>query len=146
MVYVEHRGESICTDCLNDSYMYAYGRRGQDYYPNDDVIYCETDGEYYVADYAADYHDIHKCPIRYGWYHVNDMVAITVGECEGEYVYHEEARELPDGEWCTRDEYDDLLEEHTPQDDDEDDETEVVTPPQLTPTITHPDAPQAIAA
>jgi len=146
MTYVEHRGESICRDCLNDGYTYAYGRRGQDYYPNDDVIYCETDGEHYVADYAADYHDIHECPIRYRWYHVDDMVAITVGECEGEYVYHKEARELPDGEWCTRDEYDDLLEEHTPQDDDEDDETEVVTPPQLTPTITHPDAPQAIAA
>ena len=146
MTYVEARGESICNDCLNYLYTYAYGRRGQDYYQNDDVIYCETDGENYLADYASDYHDIHECPIRERWYHVDDMVVMTVGEHEGEYVYHNEARELPDGEWCTRDGYDDLLEEHTPQDDDEDDETEVVTPPQLTPTIIHPDAPQAIAA
>ena len=132
MTYVEHRGESICNNCLNDLYTYAYGRRGQDYYPDDDVIYCETDGENYVADYASDYRDIHECPIWERWYHIDDMVAMTVGEFEGRYVHHNEARELPDGEWCTRDEYDDLLEEHTPQDDDEDDETEVVTPPQLT--------------
>ena len=131
MTYVEHRGESICNDCLNDGYTYAYGRRGQDYYPSDDVIYCETDGESYYIEYASDYHDIHECPIRERWYHIDDMVAMTVGEYEGEYVYHSEARELPDGEWCTCDEYDDLLEEHTPQDDDEE-EAEVVTPPQLT--------------
>lgn len=119
MTYVDHLGESICRDCLNDGYTYAYGRRGLDFYPNDDVIYCETDGEFYLAEYASVYHDIYECPISERWYHFDDMVAITVGEREGEYVYHEEACELPDGEWCTRDEYDDLLEEHTPQDDDE---------------------------
>ena len=127
MTYVEYRGESICRNCLSDSYTYAYGRRGRDYYPNDYVIYCETDGEHYAAEYASDYHDIYECQIRYRWYHVDDMVAITVGKCEGEYVYHEEARELPDGEWCTRDEYDDLLEEHTPQDDEEEVETTATT-------------------
>ena len=144
MTYVEYRGESICTDCLNHLYTYAYGRRGQDYYPNDDVIYCETDGEYYFLEYASDYHDIYECPIRDRWYHIDDMVEITVGEYEGEYVHHKEARELPDGEWCTCDEYDDLLEEHTPQDDDGDDETEVVTPPQL--TQAQPPSEVAIAA
>ena len=116
MTYVECRGESICQDCLNDFYTYAYGRQRPGYYPNDDVIYCETDWVNYVAEYASDYHDIYECPIRERWYNVDDMVAITVGECEGEYVHHEEARVLPDDEWCTHREYDDLLEEHTPQD------------------------------
>ena len=144
MTYVESRGESICQSCLEEDYRYAYGRRSKDYYHVDDCVYCESDGGYYLEDYA-NCHDIYECPIRGRWYHVDDMVAITVGEYVGEYVHHKEARELPDGEWCTRDEYDDLLEEHTPQDDDEE-EAEVVTPPQLTPTIIHPDAPQAIAA
>ena len=127
MTYVEDRGESICNNCLNDLYTYAYGRQWRDYYPNDDVIYCETDGEHYFADYASEYHSLYECPIRYRWYHVDDMVAITVGKYEGEYVHRREARELPDGEWCTCDEYDDLVKEHTPQGDEEEAETAAVT-------------------
>ena len=55
------------------------------------------------------------------------MVEMTCGEYEGYYVYRPEARELPDGEWCTRDEYDDLVEEHTPDDDEEEAETAATT-------------------
>lgn len=127
MTYVESRGESICQSCLNEIYRYAYSRRYQDFYHVDDCVYCESDGEFYLAEYASE-HNVYECPVRYQYYHIDDMVEMTCGEYRGEYVYHREARELPDGEWCTRDEYDDLVEEHTPQDDDEEEaETAAVT-------------------
>lgn len=127
--YVECRGESICDGCLNDDYTYAYGRRYQDYFPSEECVRCETDGEYYLYDYAND-HSVYECPIRERWYHIDDMVLATCGEYEDQYVSEDYAYTLPDGETCAIERYennfDELLAEHggDTEDDESDDDSE----------------------
>lgn len=81
LYYIGSEDASVCESCRDDSYTYAQGRRGQDYYPNDDVIYCESDGEYYVEQYAIN-HDVY--PVETGrrqgrWYHADDLCSTADG-------------------------------------------------------------------
>lgn len=80
----------VCEHCLNNNYTYAYGRRYQDYFPQDDCIYCESDGEMYVAEYAS-YHDVYQCRVSDDWYHIDDLVTCDAGEYEGSLIHCDEA-------------------------------------------------------
>lgn len=81
LYYIDSADVSVCETCRDDNYTFAYGRRGQDFYPNDDVIYCETDGEYYVERYTTN-HDVYQVETgrrQDRWYHVDDLCSTADG-------------------------------------------------------------------
>jgi len=53
--YVDSADDYVCEDCLDNHYVYAHGRYGEDYYHENDVIYCESDGEHYVESRCRDF-------------------------------------------------------------------------------------------
>jgi hypothetical protein len=128
--YVEDRGESICQSCRDSDYQYAVGFRGrEDYFHIDDCVYCESDGRWYLEEYASR-NDVYECPIRERWYGLENMVNATCGDYEDQYIHESRAYELPDGEWCAMADYesdfDALLAEHggDTEDDESDDDSE----------------------
>lgn len=125
MNYIDREGHNVCDRCLENNYTYAYGRRHQDYYPNEDVIYCESDGEYYYSE-TMSYHDIGQCYLSDNYYSQDELVLCSYGSAEGEYVHTDEVKELPDGRFCLYRDYDDVMEEHfpEPETEDEDEATE----------------------
>lgn len=86
MTYIECEEQSVCSSCRDYHYTYAYGRRYEDWFPNDDVIYCETDGNYYHQDYYGN-HDIVFVESRDEYYHIDDTVCCDVGRREGEHIH-----------------------------------------------------------
>jgi hypothetical protein len=79
------RGEDtrVCESCLNNDYTYVYGRRGNQYYVhNDNVVYVDSQSEYYDQDYLSD----------------NEIIEL---EC-GEYAPMDEAVEI-NGDWYLMD-------------------------------------------
>jgi len=80
MVYSDYHGIRIGQCCIDD-YTWCYSRHGdRDYIHQDDVVYCETDGEYYHDAYL-DRHGIVYC------------------DTEGAYRCESECVQNPDGEW-----------------------------------------------
>ena len=83
--YWVERGEDVrvCESCINNEYTYVYGRRGNQYHiHNDNVVYVESQSEYYDEDYLSD----------------NEIVEL---EC-GEYAPMDEAVEI-NGDWYLMD-------------------------------------------
>jgi hypothetical protein len=78
-IYIESRGDSICQDCVDRYYTPAYvSRHNQEYVSNDDVIYCESDGENYHMEYANQA-DIYCCEVTGDWYHIDDLCMTSRG-------------------------------------------------------------------
>lgn len=80
--YIASYDVRVCESCRDDSYTYAYGRRVQSWYHNDDVVYCESNGEYYTSEYASE-HDVVECTLgdRAGnFYYSDDLVSVRGGE------------------------------------------------------------------
>lgn len=90
--YVESTERTVCEHCLNEHYTYAYGDRYQEYFPNDDVIYCETDGEHYHEDSYGNHHIVYV-ESRSEYYHLDDCVCVNVGQAEGEWVHNDDSLE-----------------------------------------------------
>ncbi len=84
--YVESVGRTVCDHCLNNDYTYAYGYRYQEWYPNDDVIRCESDDEYYLEE-SANNHDIYQCRRTDDWFHMDDLMLCEWGDYEGDYIH-----------------------------------------------------------
>jgi len=79
------RGEDtrVCRHCVENSYVYAYGRRGNQYYVHqDNSVYVESNSEHYDEDYLSD----------------NEIVELE----NGDYEQMEEAIEI-NGDWYTID-------------------------------------------
>ena len=71
--------ERVCQHCLDNDFVYAYGRRGNQYYiATDNAIYVESHSEWYDPDYLSD----------------NEIVELT----NGEYMPMDEAVEI-NGDW-----------------------------------------------
>lgn len=90
----------VCSGCLED-YLYCYGRRGNQYYQHrDNVVYVESQDEYYDTDYLSD----------------NDIVELV----SGEYEHLDNAVEV-DGDWYHHDDddicYDEYNDRHQRTDD-----------------------------
>ena len=69
----------VCESCQENNYRYAYGRRGHQYYVHEDnVIYVDSQSEYYDVDYLDD----------------NEIVELN----NGDYAPLDEAIEV-DGDW-----------------------------------------------
>jgi len=120
--WIEYHDHSVCEHCANENYTYAYSRHGQTDVPRDNVIYCETDHEYYDIDYLGHY-DIYECDHDGQFYHVDEMIfcdggAYYVGYCvkldhehDGDnYCFNEFAHTLSDGSKCHRDDAEELPE------------------------------------
>ena len=73
----------VCESCLSNEYTYVYGRRGNQYHVhNDNIVYVDSQNEYYDEDYLSD----------------NSIVELT----NGEYEHMDEAIEI-NGDWYTID-------------------------------------------
>jgi len=73
----------VCNNCLDNDYVYAYGRRGNQYYIlTDDAVYVDSQSEWYDPDYLSD----------------NEIIEL---EC-GEYAPMDEAVEI-NGDWYLMD-------------------------------------------
>lgn len=86
MMYIECEDQSVCRPCCDHYYTYAYGRRYEEWFPNDDVIYCESDGNYYHQDFYGN-HDILYVESRDEYYHIDDTVCCDVGKREGQHIH-----------------------------------------------------------
>lgn len=86
MTYIECEDQYVCPSCRDNDYTYAYGRRYEDWFPNEDVIYCESNGCYYHQDWYGN-HDIVYVESRDEYYHIDDTVACDVGSREGEHIH-----------------------------------------------------------
>ena len=133
MTYIEGEDINVCDSCRCDNFVYAYGRRGEGWYRNDDCIYCRSDSEYYVEEYTS-YHDIYQCVYSDDWYRLDALVSTSRGyvyqgsataldyeDGEGNsYAYPGDECELPDGTYCHVDDYDRIMAEDFSEDEDED--------------------------
>lgn len=88
MRYVEWIDESRCQCCIDNDFVYAYVRHGQDYIPTDDAIYCESDGEWYAGRYA-DEHEVYSCAETGNYYALDDLADTMDG-----YVHFDHAVKL----------------------------------------------------
>lgn len=122
LTYVEAADGSVCSGCLDERYTYAHGRYGQEWYSNDDVVYCRTDGEYYVERWAS-HNDVYQCEQCGDWYHIDDLVPVQDAEsicCNcavaldedddygNSYAHPDYVQELSDGRVVHTDDYDRL--------------------------------------
>jgi hypothetical protein len=84
--HIESAGQTVCESCRDDRFVYAMGRRHEDWYDNDDCI--EVDGSYYVTEYVH-HHNIGCCEISGDYYSMDDLVSTSRG-----LVHHDQAVEL----------------------------------------------------
>ena len=77
--YIESCERTVCESCRDDGYTPAIGRRGdENWYSNDDVIYCESNGTHYLEEYASD-NEVYQCEVNGNWYKSEDMVMTSQG-------------------------------------------------------------------
>lgn len=121
---VQDGDRTVCEECRDNHYEYAYfGSRGnQDYFHSDNVIFCESDHDYYVEE-DAHYYNVYQCQESYQWYHRDVMVCVDDEwyhqdhvqkldyEHNGEdYALIDDAKALPDGKYCHEDDYAEIME------------------------------------
>jgi len=107
----------ICEYCVREHYTYAYTRHGnQHYICSDDVVYVESQREYYHDRYLGE-NNIVRCVDTNEYEHTDDAVyleresewysrgsdAIVYCEHNDEYEHIDKCVELHDGEWAHRD-------------------------------------------
>lgn len=129
--YIERDDRTVCEYCRDNHYTYAYGRRHQDYYLADDCIECQSDGEYYLVEYA-DVYNVYRCEVTDNWYYIDDLCATSRGlahvdevtrldheDSDGnDYAYNADTHELSDGTICHEDDADRLQAEIDENEDD----------------------------
>lgn len=114
--------DDLCDHC-DRNYTWAHSRNGEyNYVANDNVI--EVGDDSYDIDYLSDY-DIYECEHDGEFYHIDDLVNTSMGyiyhgysialdhaDNDGnDYAHEEDARELPDGTHCHKDNFEELNEE-----------------------------------
>ena len=117
MCYIEHDGNSVCEYCRDQMYTYAYGRRHEDYFPEDECVRVGND--WYWKE-TLDHHDIYVCERDGEYYHMDDMTQTVDGLYNNEYVvcvdhpdtngddwvYQDKVHILSDGTTCHEDQAD----------------------------------------
>ncbi len=110
MTWIDSAEQRLCDYCRDENYTYAYGRRYEEYYRNEDCI--EVNGTWYLME-TADNHDIYQCEETDEWFHSDDMcffdegtvcrdVAVEVDhEHDGSDIIHpRRVHTLSDGTTC----------------------------------------------
>lgn len=102
----------VCDGCLDDSYIYGYGRnRRQYYFHQDDAVYVESQAEHYHTDYLD--HNGIVCTYDGDYEHQDNCVYIescseyyqadddrVVCDHEGDWQLLDECEQLENGEWA----------------------------------------------
>jgi hypothetical protein len=106
----------VCSSCIDHTYTYVYGRRGNQYYQHEDrVIYCEYDQEHYDTHYLSDNNmvELHNgdiCPSDQAvyleardeyWHHEDEDVVHC--EHDDSYEHVNDAVQLHDHTWAHTD-------------------------------------------
>lgn len=107
--------ERVCQHCLDNDFVYAYGRRGNQYYiATDNAIYVESQSEWYDPDYLDDNEIVELCNGEYvpmdeavdingDWYHIDDE-RICRFEDTDEYGLTEDGWQCAEsGNWYSED-------------------------------------------
>jgi hypothetical protein len=109
-----HGDDHICDYCARDNYTYAYTRHGnQHYIHSDDVVYVESQREYYHDRYLGE-NNIVRCVDTDEYEHTDEAVyleresewyssgsdAIVYCDHSSEYELIDNCVELHDGEWA----------------------------------------------
>jgi len=77
--HVEYNDRTVCESCLCNNYSHAYGRRGNQMWAStDDCVENQSDGEYYIEEYA-NANDVYQCDVSGNWYSSGDMVNTSRG-------------------------------------------------------------------
>lgn len=79
-------GESVCPECLSYHFTCAIGRHGEAFFPDDEVIYCESDGQRYQSSWAESC-DIYCCSLSSNYYSDCELVTLA-GSGDLAYVEH----------------------------------------------------------
>ena len=84
LTHIGDYGHAVCESCLNDHYTHAWvSRHCTEWVSDDEVIYCESDGDYYHQDCYTDM-DVVYCEDRCEYYKMEDAWL-----CEGSnHWYH----------------------------------------------------------
>lgn len=84
--YSSYLGRQICCNC-QENYTRAvsdqYGR--EEFVPEDEAIYCESNGIYYLA-HIAEYFNVYQCAASGDWYKEDELTTCDVGTYEGQQV------------------------------------------------------------
>jgi hypothetical protein len=109
-----HEDTIVCNYCLDEYYRNAYGRNGNQYYVHcDDVVYVESQDEYYHDSYLSDNsiiclengeyeHEDNATQINGEWYHVDDDDIVLLEN--GEHALRDAAYECAEsGKWYSID-------------------------------------------
>lgn len=104
----------VCEHCRDEYYRYAYGRNRNQYYVHqDDVVYVESQDEYYHDSYLGDNgiiclengeyeHEDNAVEVDGCWYHMDDDDIVRLES--GDYAMRDNAYEcVDDGKWYSRD-------------------------------------------
>ena len=121
--YSDYHGVWICNSC-QDSYEWAVtNHNDSDLVHESDVIYCETDSEYYLNDTnLLITYDIRQCPSDLNYYHVDEMKLTSIGwvyednativdylhQNEFDCVVNDDVHELSNGKKCHVDDAEEL--------------------------------------
>lgn len=110
ITHIDHDGYDVCDCCRDNNYTWAFGRRYEDYFPEDECIEvngnmywvdtienhniskCDHDGEYYENDYLVPTYD--------GTYHQDYVVSIDRANDGNDFVYMDYVHTLSDGTTC----------------------------------------------
>jgi hypothetical protein len=98
--YIEHDGNHVCEYCRDQMYTYAYGRRYEDYFPEDECI-CVGDVWYWKD--TLDHHDIYICERDGEYYHMDDMTQTVDGLYNNEYVVCVDHPDINGDDWVYQD-------------------------------------------
>lgn len=118
ITYIESADHHVCECCRDNDYTYAFGRRHEEYFPNDEVVevggtyywtqtimyhdevgYCQYNDEYYLSDDLVSTAD--------GDVHVDDAVELDHEDSNGySYAIPNKVHTLSDGTTCHEDEAD----------------------------------------
>ena len=116
LTYIDSEDRSVCSYCRDQRYVYAYGRRNEEYYLADDCVV--VDGNWYLME-TANHHDIYQCSVTDDWFHQDYLYFFDEGivhrddaahvdhEHDGDnYVHPDYVSTLSDGTTCHDDDAD----------------------------------------
>ena len=122
--YVESDDTWVCDDCIEQDFVWAIGRRGNEALYRigyGDIVYCDYDGRYYLTEYLHDngmgmtddgeiYPDDQLVCTEDGVYHARDAVELTYAFNDCQWAHRDCVYRLPNGETCHVDDADKIAE------------------------------------
>lgn len=116
LIWIDNEEIRVCPSCLDENFVYAYGRRYEEYFRSDECV--EVNGSWYLMETASN-HNIYQCDYDGEWYHgdelyhfdegsvhVNDAVRVDHEHDGDNYIHPDYVHTLSDGTTCHDDDAD----------------------------------------